>query len=148
MSEGVVIGGLLAIILGLAIQAIVGAIFLRAGIALFNRLAGDRSSGNAVPEPTFGRAMLITLVTAVAQFAIDLLIGLVAMSGDPQEPQRAVQVVSAVASLLVMVGLLSAMLPTTWGRAFLVMLCTVVVGLLVGLVLGAIVVLVSALGSR
>ena len=64
MPEGAVVGVLLcALVIGFAVGTLIGAVFLRAAVALYNNLAGGASSPSSVPEPTFGKAMWITFAT-------------------------------------------------------------------------------------
>lgn len=146
-----VIGGLLcALVIGVLVGTLIGAVCLRAAIALYNKMAGGASSPSSVPEPAFGKAMWIIFAISLAQFVLGSLIVLCtgAAATGPGAREQAfngvVQLISIPVSLLIMAGLLSARLPTTFGRAFLVTLCYVLVELLVGGVLVGIAVLVFA----
>jgi hypothetical protein len=64
MPEDAAIAGLLcALVIGVPVGTPIGAVFLRAAVALYNKLAGGPSSPSSVPEPTFGKAMWITFAT-------------------------------------------------------------------------------------
>jgi hypothetical protein len=99
----------------IAFGTVIGALFLRAGCLLYNKLAG---SPNAVPMPVFSKAMGITFVTA-----------LVSASGG---------LLSALAGLLVMSAMISFVLPTTLTKGLVVSVCYLLVGLVVVVVLGGV----------
>ena len=143
MPEGAAVGGLLcALAIFVAVGTLIGAVFLRAAVALYNKLAGGASSPSSVPEPTFGKAMWITFAASVAQFVVGSLISLATGGGATAAGGRGQEVdvvAQLIVSLLIMAGVLSAKLPTTFGRAILVTLCDMllvllVVGALVGIV--------------
>lgn len=104
---------LFAIVFGTTI----GALFLHAACLLYNKLGGSR---NSVPAPAFSRAMSIAFVTALVN----------AIGGFG--------LLSALVSFLVMAGLISALLPTTFPKALLVAVCYLLVGFLVVVVLGVV----------
>jgi hypothetical protein len=138
MPEGAVIGGLVcALVIGLAVGTLIGAVFLRAAVALYNKLAGGASSPGSVPEPSFGKAMWIILATFLAQLVVaGLLTGFSPVSEHWRQAagENEVDVVALISfpvGLLVMAAVLSAKLPTTFGRAILVTLCFMLVELLV-----------------
>ncbi len=152
MSEGAAIGVLLwALIIGLPVGTLIGAVCLRAAVALYNKLAGGASSPSSVPKPAFGKAMWISFESWVWQIVAGALIGGVtglgarAVEGREQEIDVVAPLISLAVSLLIMVGVLSAKLPTTFGRAILVTLCEMLVVLLVVGVLAAIAVVVLGL---
>jgi hypothetical protein len=143
MPEGAAIGGLLcALAIGVAVGTLIGAVCLRAAVALYNQLAGGASSPRSVPEPALGKAMWITFAIFVAQIIVGSLISLGAgpeATTAARAPERVVvaQLISVPVNFLIAAGILSAKLPTTFGRAILVTLCDllvslVVVGVLVG----------------
>jgi hypothetical protein len=101
----------------LALGAVIGAVLLRVACAFYNKLAGGKGSPSSVPEPEFGKAMAITFLTA--------LVNAVPGFALPSLP----------VSLLVMAGMNSALLPTTFARGLLVALCYLLVGLFVVVVL-------------
>jgi hypothetical protein len=141
---------------GLVVGTLLGAVFLRWAVALYNKIAllnnmmaGVDLSASSVPKPAFGKAMWITFETSVWQMVAGLLIfGLFRGDGTTVAEARG-RVVDGVAqlllvpvSLLIQVGVLSAKLPTTFGRAILLTLCDLLLVLLVVSVLVAIAVLV------
>ena len=148
MPEGVPIGWMLcALAIGLAVGTLLGAVFLRWAVALYNKIAllnnmmaGGDLSRSSVPYPAFGKAMWITFETSVFQLIAGLLIfGL--FRGDGAGTRGRVvdgvaQLLFVPVSFLITVGVSSAKLPTTFGRAILVTLCDM---LLVGLVVGLLV---------
>jgi hypothetical protein len=143
---------LLGLLCGLLIGTVVGAVFLRAAISLYNKLVGGPGSPSIVPEPDFGKAMGITFVTSLVNGVVAFLIGMVmgaGAAGAGVQPGGGLNLVAQgiafVVSLFVGAGMLAAMLPTTFSRGLLVILCyglivIVVVGILAlfaMLVLGA-----------
>jgi hypothetical protein len=155
MPEGAALGGLLcALVIGVAIGTVIGAVFLRAAIALYNKMAGGASSPSSVPEPTMGKAMWIIFATFLAQLVVGLLFGVFTGAGAmaPGEGGKGDNVVARLisfqASLLVMAAILSAKLPTTFGRAILVTLCYTLVTILFVGTLVAIAVVVFAVALK
>ena len=150
MPEGATLGVLLcaALAVGLAIGTLIGAIFLRAAVALYNKMVGGASSPRGVPEPAFGKAMWIILATFMGQIIVGWLI---AASINPGPVVGAggkgvdvVALISFPVGLLIMAAVLSSKLPTTFGRAILVTLCYLLVELLVVAILVGIAVVVFA----
>jgi hypothetical protein len=155
MSEDAAIGGLLcALVIGLPVATLIGAVFLRAAVALYNKMAGGASSPSGVPEPALGKAMWISFAISLAQMVVGSLIGLLTDAGPTAAGTRGqgadvvAQLISFAVSLLIMAGMLSARLPTTFGRAICVTLCYMLVVLLVGGVLVGIAVLVFVVALR
>jgi hypothetical protein len=151
MPEGVVIGILLcALVIGVAVETLIGAVILRAAVALCNKLEGGDLSPRSVPEPAFGKAMGIIFATSVARVIVGLLIDGLFMDGAAAAGTGGMvaQLISFPVSLLIMAEMLSTRLPTTFGGAILVTLCYVLVSLLVAGVLVGIAVLVFAVVSR
>ena len=145
MAQGAAIAGLLcgALVIGLAIGTLIGAVFLRAAIALYNKMAGGASSHSRVPKPAFGKAMWISFANCLAQIVLGFLIvgvtdtGATAAGARGQGVDMVAPLISFPVGLLIMAGILSAKLPTTFGRAIVVALCymfivLLVVGVLVG----------------
>jgi hypothetical protein len=143
-----------ALVIGVPVGTLIGAVVLRAAVAIYNNLAGGASSPDSVPVPAFGRAMWITFAIFVVQMVVGLLIiGLVTDGGaaaavQGQGADVVAQLISVPVSLLIMAGMLSARLPTTFGRATLVTLCYMLVSLLVVGVLVGIGVLVLGVTLR
>jgi hypothetical protein len=144
MPEGAPIGLLYALVIGLPIGTLIGAVFLRAAVApynavalLNNKMAGGASSPSRVPPPAFGKAMWISFATCFAQLVVGFFIegvtGTGAMAAGVGE--KGVDVValriSFLVSLFIMVAILSAELPTTFGRAILVTICDILIVILV-----------------
>jgi hypothetical protein len=144
MPEGAAIGVLLfALAIGVAVGTLIGAVFLRAAVALYNKMAGGTSSPSSVPEPALGKAMWIIFASSLAQMVVGLLIDLVTGAGPAvagargQEVDVVAELIFFPVSLLIMAGMLSAKLPTTFGRAILVTLCYLLVALpVVGVFVG------------
>jgi hypothetical protein len=120
---------LIAFVLGLAAAVPIGAVFLRAAVALYNKIAAGATSSSMVPEPAFGKAMVISFVRLLPGLVIWFVVRLVSAP--------AVLMILSPVNLLIMAAILSAMLPTTFGRAILVTLCEIVIYVLfvVGLLL-------------
>jgi len=145
-------GGLLlcALAIGLALGTLIGAVFLREAIALYNKMAGGASSPSSVPKPLFGKAMWISFDTCVAQVIVGLFVGLTGTGASPAGAgARGVNVVALLISilvgLLIQVAILSEKLPTSFGRAILVTLCDLLIVILVAGIIVAVAVVVFAL---
>lgn len=116
--KGDTFGGLLCFrMFAIAFGTVIGALFLRAACMLYNKLVGGKGSPSSVPEPVLGKAMVITFVTAL----INAIVGF--------------ELLPALVSLLVMVAMTSALLPTTFARGILVVLCYLLVGIFVAIAL-------------
>lgn len=146
MQGGQVMGALGGILCGLlcvgVLWTLVGAVILRAACALYNKMA---ASGNGVPDPSFGKAMGITLANFVAHMIVNIPLSMAMGGGQmaPGQPPNAGQIVSGLLALpigfLVMAGMLTALLPTTFVRALLVSLCYMAIGIAVAIVIGLVV---------
>jgi hypothetical protein len=153
MPEGAFIGVLLcALVIAVAVETLIGAVCLRAAVALYNKvallnnwMAGGTSSPSSVPEPALGKAMWITFATSFARMVVASLI---TGYGATAAEARVALLISFPVSLLIMAGILSERLPTTFGRATLVTLCYVLVALLVAGVLVGIAVLLFGVALR
>jgi hypothetical protein len=148
MPEGTAIGVLLCVlVIGVAVGTLIGAVFLRAAVALYNQLAGGASSPFSVPQPTLGKAMWIILAISLAQVIVGSLIGVCTDVGPTAPRARGLgvdviaELISFPVTFLITAGVLSAKLPTTFGRAIVVTLCYMLIVLLVVGVLVAIAVL-------
>jgi hypothetical protein len=137
-----------------AIASLIGAVLLPATCALYNKIARGRQGPTSVPEPSMGKAMGITFVAtlsnAVLAFFILLVMAAVAGAAGARQRNAALmaQLIPLPVSLLVMAGVLSGMLPTTFGRALLVTLLYLVVAVLMsGSVLGMTVLIIRFLGA-
>lgn len=120
-SNGGAFGLLLCVrAFAIAFGTAIGALFLRGGCALYNELAGGKGSPSGVPEPPLGKAMGITFVTTLVHAVLGF------------------ELLAAPISLLVMAGMCSALLPTTFIRGLLVALCYLLVGLFAVVVLAVI----------
>jgi hypothetical protein len=145
MDSGVVLGGFLCVIIvAVAVECLIGAVFLRAACALFNRLTGGKGSPRSVPEPPFGDAVRITFVTTLVRAVVVFLIGyLVVLAGaaagsGERGPTLAAQLLSLPIDIFVMASMNAALLPTTFTRGLLVALCWLLVLLFVVVVLAVI----------
>jgi hypothetical protein len=136
-----VIGGLIFAIVGAAIGALFGAVFLRAGIWLYNKMAGPTYS---VAEPTFGRAIVISFMALLVNFIVEVLFDIVLINGSAAGTDQRTRdlldlLVGIPISMTVTAAMLSKMLPTTFGRGFLIAICQMLIALAVAMVLMAIV---------
>jgi hypothetical protein len=164
MPEGAAVGVLLlfgALAICVVVETLLEAVCLRAGVALYNNLsrvnnnlAGDAPSAGSVPRPALGKAMWITFARILAQFIVASFVGLVtsprATAAGVQVPgiDAVAQLIAFPVSLLIMAEMLSTRLPTTFGRAILVILCYLLVVLLVGVLVGIAVVLLFGVALR
>lgn len=114
----------------------------------------DGGEVESIPEPSLGWGMLIALVMGAINFLLGMAVGFAVVTLFPPNPQNAwvVQVISngitIPAGFLIMSGVFTGMLPTTFPRAMLVAVMYHVICLVIGLVIGVIVVaLMLALGG-
>jgi hypothetical protein len=148
MPEGAAIGVLLcALAIAVAVRTLIGAVFLRAAVALHNKITGEASSPSSVPEPAFGKAMRIIFDISLAQIIAGYVIGVTAGTWG-QRAEVVAGVIFFAVSLLVMVEMLSTRLPTTLGCACHVTVCYLVVELLVVGVLVGMAAFVFAVAMR
>jgi hypothetical protein len=116
---------------------LLGAVFLRAAIALYNMQAGGASSPTSVPEPGMGKAIGITFFTSVVQMVVGFLLDLLTSPGARlrralgQKVDLVEELLPFAVALIVMAAMLSASLPTTFGRAIVVILCYTLIVILV-----------------
>jgi hypothetical protein len=135
---------LCVLLAAIALGTLIGAVFLRAACALYNKFAGGKRSPSSVPEPPLGKAMAITFLTALVNTVVGVMIGLLIRGSDTAagagESGAAIteQLLSLPVSLLVMAGMNAAKLPTTFTRGLLVALCYFLVVLFVIVVLAVI----------
>jgi hypothetical protein len=132
VPNGSATGGILCgLVAGVAIGTFIGAVILRNAIGLYNVLAGK----DRVPTVSMGHAMLITFATSVINVIVTLLIARAGVAGAGFENRDLAFVnylIGVPVSLVIMAGMLSMLLPTTIGRAFLVTLChTIIVFVLI-----------------
>ena len=153
--DGAQVGGAIAGIICAGVAAfvvclLVGAVVLRAACALFNKLAGQ---DKRVPEPGFGKAMGIVVVTLIVNVVVGGVLGLLLAGGgaaagaDQRSMQLLINVISIPIGFLTMAGMLTVMLPTSFGRALLVTLAQYAIMFAIFLVVGLVVFAVAlALG--
>jgi hypothetical protein len=126
MSNGSAAGILSVLVVGVAIGTLIGAIILRSAIGLYNLLAGN----DRVPTLRMGHAMLITFVISLINAMVTALIARAGVAGAGFEDRDLAlvnQLIGIPVSLVIMAGMLSMLLPTTIGRAFLVTLCHAII---------------------
>ncbi len=147
-AAGVAIVGLLCGLVGiLLVGSLVGAVILRAACSLYNKMAHRE---NGVPEPGFGKALGITVVTLIVNMGAGFVVGLIvggwaAAAGMGQQgAQLLSSVISFPIGILTMAGMSTVMLPTSFGRALLVTLIQYAIMIAIGLVVGLVIVVVFA----
>lgn len=104
---------------GFFIALVVGAIILRAGCWLFNKMAGGEGSPGSVPGPGFGKAILVVLVTGIVQVVAAFVLGSI-LAG---RGLAMINLISLPLSFLVSAGMISALLPTSFVKGLGVAVC-------------------------
>jgi hypothetical protein len=97
-----------------------------------------RSSAKAIPEPSMGQAMGIVFVNFIISFVVGFAIGFVMGAGGMGKDPAAVIVIQGlnlVLSFLIAAGVITAMLPTTFPRACLVVLFQYLIVLAIAIVI-------------
>ena len=120
---------------------------LRAACSLYNKLVGGPSTPTSVPEPSFGQAMGIIFVAWLVNLAVGFVLGMIfaggaAAVGADRTQLMIAQVISIPIGFFVLAGMVTVMLPTTFGRAVLVSLLYLLVAVVVGLIIGIVVAMV------
>ncbi len=147
-AAGLLVGVICVFLIAVPIGALIAAVILRAACSIFNKLAGPEK---AVPEPGFGKALGIAAATLVVNVLVGIVIGVVfgagavAAGASPAQTQILVNLISMPAGFLVMSGMLTAMLPTSFGRSLLIALIAYAVMIAIGVVV-AIVIAVIGVG--
>jgi hypothetical protein len=121
--------GLVILLGSLLLALFIGSVCLRGACYFYNLMAGGPKSPTSVPEPSTGKAMGILAVIMGANWALSCVIGLATSAGQAAGGARGSPglnllgaAVSVPLSFLIMAGMLTAMLPTTFGRSILVTL--------------------------
>ena len=131
------------LVIGLLIGLAIAAVILRAACALFNKMAGGAGSPGSVPSPGFGKAMLMVLVIGIIQFVTGIVMGVVGVV-TPDMGLVTTNLISAPISFLVSAGMISAMLPTSFGKGLGVALCQFIIMVLIIVILVVIFVVIGA----
>jgi len=145
-GAGLLIGLLCVLLVALPIGALISAVILRAACSIFNKLAGSEKS---VPEPGFGKALGITAATLVVNVLVGIVIGLVfgagavAAGANPAQTQILVNLISMPAGVLVMSGMLTAMLPSSFGKSLLITLIAYAIIIAIAVVVGLVIAVVG-----
>jgi hypothetical protein len=138
-------------VIGAAIGAILGGLVFQLACFVYNKFAGGESAPAAVPQPEYGGAYKIVFISSaissVMNFVIGFLIGVIIILalgpeiGQARVNSAVVQVlmnlISIPIALFVMSGVARKALPTTYGRAILVTLLYMVLGVVIGAVIAA-----------
>jgi len=102
------------------------------------RRRGRRNNSTAIPEPSFGWAMLIVFVNWIVNAGVGFVMGVAAggagLARDPGA-MLVLQGCSLVVNFFISAGLLTAMLPTTFPRACLVVLFQFLIALAIAVVI-------------
>ena len=130
------------LVIGLLIGLAIAAVILRAACALFNKMAGGAGSPGSVPNPGFGKAMLMVLVIGIIQFVTGIVLGVMGVTAN-MTPIMA-NLISTPISFLVSAGMISALLPTSFGKGLGVALCQFIIMILI---LVAVVVIFLVIGA-
>ncbi len=109
-------------LVGFFIVLVVGAIILRAGCWLFNKMAGGEGSPGSVPGPGFGKAILVVLVTLIVQVVAGIVLGAIGSLRADMGPAM-INLISLPLSFLVSAGMISALLPTSFVKGLGVAVC-------------------------
>ncbi len=138
-----IVAALLVMLAMVVVATLVGAIILRASISLFNVIVGKSST---LPEPSMGKAMAITFATSIANAAAGFIIGSVLAVEPAVNGARGVnmtaQLISIPVSLIVMAGMITVLLPATFGKSFLVTICYCLISIVIIAVIAGICMLV------
>jgi hypothetical protein len=151
-QAGQALAGMLCFMgVALVIGTLIGAIILRAACSLFNKFAGGESASGAVPEPSMGSAMAITFVTTLVNMAVGFVLGLALQGAGPNQAasQAIINLISIPISLLVFAGMVTVMLPTTFGKGLLIALLYLLIAFVIGCGIAIIVVgVMLAMGMK
>jgi hypothetical protein len=95
-------------------------------------------TSTAVPVPSFGQAMLIVFVNWIVNFGVGFVIGFVLGAAGAAKNQGGmvlVQAISLAVGFVVSATILSGMLPTSFGRACLVVLFQYLIAIAIAIVI-------------
>jgi hypothetical protein len=110
-----------------------GAASLQLACYIYNRLAGPAA---AVPEPRIGKAIGLAVVTQIVCAGAGFVLAFVTHeAGKVLRFPGAVGIIGLSITFLVLTGLLTAMLPTSFGRACLVALLALVIGFVIAAII-------------
>jgi hypothetical protein len=125
-NPGALAGGMLCGVgIAIAVLTLIGAVILRAACWLYNKMAGGQSSPSAVPEPDFGKAILISFVSMLVNFGAGVVLDFAGIAANIG--QTGVNAISWPLCFIVDTVMIAAMLPTTIVRGLLVALIQYVV---------------------
>jgi len=131
--------------ISLIVGSTLGSAILRTAIWLFNSVAGISNSRDAVPEPTYGEGVGIIFVTIImntmagfgSTFAVGFCCALARI--EQQDALLYARIASMPLALLVMSGMFSSMLPTSFFRGlaiaigYIVLWIFIVAAILIGM---------------
>lgn len=161
-------------LIGLTIGVLIGALILRAAVWCTNKCLPQpqphyrdddyddrdddddfdrpvrrrpRRATTAIPEPDFGRACLIVFVNFIIQLGIGFVLGFMAgAAGVGLDGIQVIQILSYVIGFFISAAVCTAMLPTSFGRACLVVLFQYLIAIVIVIIVA--VPLVLALGIQ
>jgi hypothetical protein len=133
-----------------AVNTLIGAFILRAAVSLFNKMSGGPYKPTSVPEPSLGKAMLIIFATSVVNAVMLFAVTSTTPPPDavglrPSGVQLTAYLIISPISLLILASMLTATLPTSFGRALLITLCYIVIAILLALTIAAAIALIVVL---
>jgi hypothetical protein len=160
---GAIAGILCVVLVALPLGLLIGAVILRAAVSFANKCLPQprsrydddyddwddyddrprsrrRSSSKAIPEPSMGQAMGIVFVNFIVGFVVSIPIniamgaGVAGAGGDPAARLIA-SLIQLPIGFLINAGVLTAMLPTTFPRACLVVLFEYLIAIAIGIII-------------
>ncbi len=129
--------GIAALLGGFAFLLSLDAMLFRTAVLLYNKLAGEANAPRSVLVPGFWKAMAVSLVSSFNGTVVGILIDLGFVAGG-KGVELVAPLISIPVGLLVAAAMISAMLPTRFGRAILLTLCR---ALLNSIILGVVAVI-------
>ncbi len=127
-AAGALLGSLCILGVIVLVGTLIGGAFLMGACKLFNTMVYKPASRNGVPMPDVSKAMGIIFATMIVNVAVTfgaafaIGTGTAVLGGDRGSVDISIQVFSNTVSFFVLSGMLTAMLPTHFGRAALVSL--------------------------
>ena len=118
-----------------AIGTVFGSVLLLAAIALRNKMAGSVGTPGSVAAPSFAKALGITFATALINAAVGIGVAFAAQATPAVHVLPVpcfgliAQAVALPLSLLIMAAMLTVMLPTSVGRALVITLLYLTIGI-------------------
>ncbi len=146
-AAGMLGGILCTILVVIPIIIAVSAIVLRAAVTGFNKMS---SPDNAVPEPSFMKAMGIAAASTIVSYMVNFAIGflgagaMIAGGANPMQAQIIIILISLPAGFLVVAGMLTAMLPASFGKSMIITLLYYLIAIAIAVFFAVVVFAVGA----